>query len=284
MERILNDDERIRRAEEIYFRRNNRNVAYSNKKETKSKRYVKDKILFQLLFMLNIAVIIFCVQNRDFIFKSEFLDVVNQYNINVGDKILELTKEVVGISDEETQINSENNEEGVQINDENESKNSQSVNTENTINQDITTEQSSSISEMELDINNLKAYSFINPVEGTITSSFGTRESELQNVTGYHTGIDIAASQDTYIKASMGGIVSLVSDEGDYGNHLKIRCNNVTTVYAHCSKIFVQEGQIVAQGQDIAAVGSTGNSTGPHLHFEIRVDDRYVDPLKILTY
>ena len=61
-----------------------------------------------------------------------------------------------------------------------------------------------------------------------------------------------------------------------------IRCNNVTTLYAHCSNIFVKEGQIVAQGQPIAAVGSTGNSTGPHLHFEIRVDDRFVNPSKVI--
>ena len=84
------------------------------------------------------------------------------------------------------------------------------------------------------------------------------------------------------INASMEGIVELVSKEGDYGKHLKIRCNNVTTLYAHCSNIFVKEGQIVAQGQPIAAVGSTGNSTGPHLHFEIRVDDRFVNPSKVI--
>ena len=82
----------------------------------------------------------------------------------------------------------------------------------------------------------------------------------------------------------MEGIVTLVSNEGDYGKHIKIRCNNVTTLYAHCSEIFVKEGQIVAQGQEIGAVGSTGNSTGPHLHFEIRVDDRFVDPLQILSF
>ena len=68
------------------------------------------------------------------------------------------------------------------------------------------------------------------------------------------------------------------------GNHIKIRLNNVTTLYAHCSKIYVHEGQIVAVGQEIAEVGSTGNSTGPHLHFEIRVDDRYIDPTRIIEF
>lgn len=82
----------------------------------------------------------------------------------------------------------------------------------------------------------------------------------------------------------MQGIVELVSSEGDYGKHIKIRCNNITTLYAHCSKIYVKEGQIVAQGERIAAVGSTGNSTGPHLHFEIRVNDRFVDPARIIDF
>ena len=82
----------------------------------------------------------------------------------------------------------------------------------------------------------------------------------------------------------MEGIVEQVSNEGDYGNHIKIRCNNVYTLYAHCSKIFVKEGQIVARGQKIASVGNTGNSTGPHLHFEIRVEDRFIDPAKIVSF
>ena len=82
----------------------------------------------------------------------------------------------------------------------------------------------------------------------------------------------------------MEGIVELVSSIGDYGKHMKIRCNNVTTLYAHCLSISVKEGQIVAQGQEIGKVGSTGNSTGPHLHFEIRVEDRFVDPSKIVIF
>lgn len=275
MERILNEDEKIRKAEEIYFRRNNKNISYENKENLKSKKYIKNKILLELLVMIDIAIIVFCVQNRNFIFTKEFLDTVNQYNINISEKILEITKKTLGNEDnvnEQEIIKEEKiNENNVQ---------NETIQEENTIQ-----EQSSSISEMQLDIENLKAaYSFIKPVEGVVTSIFGARESEYQNISGYHTGIDIAAEKNTYIKASMGGIVTLVSNEGDYGKHLKIRCNNVTTLYAHCSKIFVKEGQIVAQGQDIGAVGSTGNSTGPHLHFEIRVDDRFVDPAQIILF
>ena len=81
----------------------------------------------------------------------------------------------------------------------------------------------------------------------------------------------------------MQGIVDDVSSVGDYGNHIKIRCNNVTTLYAHLDKILVTKGQIVSQGQTIGTVGSTGNSTGPHLHFEIRIDDRFINPERILN-
>ena len=66
------------------------------------------------------------------------------------------------------------------------------------------------------------------------------------------------------------------------GNHLKIQINDVVVIYAHCKTLYVQQGDYVTQGQAIAEVGSTGNSTGPHLHFEIRKEDRLVDPQLIL--
>ena len=76
------------------------------------------------------------------------------------------------------------------------------------------------------DIENLKnIYSFINPLRGIVSSGFGERESKYQNVSGYHKGIDIAADKGTNILASTEGIVTLVSNEGDYGKHIKIRLN-----------------------------------------------------------
>ena len=71
---------------------------------------------------------------------------------------------------------------------------------------------------------------------------------------------------------------------GDLGNHFKIVNDNVTTVYAHCKTIYVKEGEPIAQGESIGEVGSTGNSTGPHLHFEIRKENRYVDPDLVLKF
>lgn len=289
MERILNDDERIRRAEEIYFRRNNR-VSTRKNANIKPKDSLKNKMLFNLLVMFNLAVIVFAIQNKDDIFKTEFLEKINNYNFSIGIKIKEFLKngEISNNEDieivENEEVNSTNDE---IINQENinEDGNNQEANNEENVNENLE-EKVSSISEMEIDINNLKsAYSFIKPLSNyQVSSGFGARESEYQNVSGYHTGIDLAAESGTTINATMEGIVDLVSKEGDYGKHIKIRSNNVTTLYAHCSKILVKEGQIVAQGQPIAEVGSTGNSTGPHLHFEIRVDSRFVDPSKIIEF
>lgn len=82
----------------------------------------------------------------------------------------------------------------------------------------------------------------------------------------------------------MDGIVELASSEGDYGNHLKITNNDVMTLYAHCKKLYVSEGDVIKQGQQIAEVGATGNVTGSHLHFEIRKEGRYVNPEYILSF
>ena len=289
MERILNDDEKIRKAEEIYYRRNNQNISMRNRQEEKKVSTVRDRILLQLLVMIDIAIIVFCVQNKDFIFTKEFLEVVNDYNDKASSKVVEFfsgiwndNKEVINNENVENIVDNQANEENI----DSKSQENQENNNQNQSVEDVKLEvDSSSLSEMELDIQNLKtSYSFIKPIEGIISSGFGARESEYQNVTGYHKGIDIAANSGTPIKASMEGIVEEISSQGDYGNHLKIRNNNVVTLYAHCSKVYVQEGQFVSQNQEIASVGSTGNSTGPHLHFEIRVDDRLVDPAQIITF
>ena len=284
MEKILNDEEKIRRAEEIYFRRNGHEEV-KRKRNDKKTINVKHKILLDLLIMFNLTILVFCVQNKDYIFTKEFIGKMDEYNSNASGKILNVLNSFFREEEEnenkinEKDENESNIEDGNSILEESNRivENKESSNEfENTI---------SSINEMEMDIKNLKiAYKFVNPLKGTVSSRFGARESKYQNVTGYHTGVDIAANLETPILASMQGIVELVSSEGDYGNHVKIRCNNVYTLYAHCSKIFVEEGQIVAEGQKIASVGSTGNSTGPHLHFEIRVEDRFVDPTRIINF
>ena len=126
--------------------------------------------------------------------------------------------------------------------------------------------------------------SFIKPLQGTITSVFGWRNPTVSTVSKYHTGIDIAANKGTDIISATDGKVILSSSQGAYGNHLKIQIEDVIIIYAHCLSLNVKEGAEINQGQIIAKVGSTGNSTGPHLHFEIRREDRYVNPDLILDF
>lgn len=107
----------------------------------------------------------------------------------------------------------------------------------------------------------------VTPVSGVITSRFGNRES----IRSYgHTGLDIGAPKGTKIKAAASGTVIFAGTSGGYGKVVKIsHGSGIKTYYAHCSKLYVKEGQKVNAGDVIAAVGSTGNSTGNHLHFEV---------------
>lgn len=118
------------------------------------------------------------------------------------------------------------------------------------------------------------------PVAGSITSRYGA-SSRIRKST--HTGLDISAVKGTDIKVVADGIVTYASYNGSYGNLVKVNHGNgVETWYAHTSKMYVKLGDTVKAGDVIAAVGSTGNSTGPHLHLEIRVNGEHVNPQKYL--
>ena len=121
-------------------------------------------------------------------------------------------------------------------------------------------------------------YFSVKPVTGNITSRFGAIESIRDHA---HKGMDIAAPNGTPIKAAAEGTIKYAGWMGGYGNLVIIsHGNGVETYYGHCSKIYVKKGQEVTAGDTIAAVGSTGYSTGNHLHFEIRKDGTQVNPQK----
>ena len=116
----------------------------------------------------------------------------------------------------------------------------------------------------------------IKPITGTITSRFGSVSSIRS---GAHTGLDISSPTGTPVKAAASGTVIWAGYKGSLGNLVVVsHSNGVQTYYGHCSKIYVSSGQSISQGQTISAVGSTGNSTGPHLHFEIRVNGVAYNP------
>ena len=123
-------------------------------------------------------------------------------------------------------------------------------------------------------------YLEVTPVSGIITSRFGNRESIRSHG---HTGLDIAAPAGTPIKATADGKVTFSGYSGGYGYVVKMsHGNGIQTIYGHCSKLYVSAGEKVEAGEVIAAVGSTGNSTGNHLHFEVRVNGQEVNPQNYL--
>jgi len=115
------------------------------------------------------------------------------------------------------------------------------------------------------------------PSRGDISSSFGTRWGKM------HEGIDIAANFGSTISAALDGTVNYAAWEEGYGNVIKIdNGSGIETTYAHCSVIMVKKGEVVKRGIKIGEVGSTGHSTGPHLHFEVRINGKAINPEKYI--
>lgn len=300
MERTMTVEERIRRAEEIYERRkrNEGLTVVHEEKDKKEKHEKKDikllrKMIIQLLVCICIYLVIYTIQNQQYIFSEDFINKVNEiisYDIDFR-KLYEDSKNyVMGIFHKENE--SQNSNEGQNQNEKsNETKVTENTEMNNGIGGAIEenaegteqVEETQSLSQEEQDILDVKnTTSFIKPVEGTISSIYGYRETATGSVPKDHTGTDIAATTGTKIKSATDGQVVLASEEGDYGKHIKVQIGEVSIIYAHCNSLYVKEGDMVTQGQEIAEVGSTGNSTGPHLHFEIRISERTVDPQKIL--
>jgi murein DD-endopeptidase MepM/ murein hydrolase activator NlpD len=123
------------------------------------------------------------------------------------------------------------------------------------------------------------------PVPGShLGSPFGFRIDPITGRSALHTGLDFQADPGTPILAAAGGVVVVQEYHGAYGNMVEIdHGNGLITRYAHASATFVKKGDLVKRGQKIAAVGSTGRSTGPHLHFEVLADGTPQDPQKFLT-
>jgi murein DD-endopeptidase MepM/ murein hydrolase activator NlpD len=122
------------------------------------------------------------------------------------------------------------------------------------------------------------------PVDGPVGSGFGFRTDPITGRPALHTGLDFSADLGTPILAAAGGMVASTDYHPQYGNLLEIdHGNGLTTRYAHTQRILVKVGDLVKRGQQVALVGNTGRSTGPHLHFEVQVDGSMQDPTKFLT-
>lgn len=274
MERTATVEERIRRAEQIYARRQgleskeitiNRN---KNKQEKKDIKLLK-KMVIQIIICILIAVPIYVIQNHSYPFSDDCINKIKEvlsydtnfvelYNIGKN-KIRDIYKSI--FKTKETK-NQESNQEQ-KTSEHQEQTQEQNENVQNGIG-GATEEkaENAELSQTEQDILKTKeTTTFVKPIEGTITSKFGQRDTATGKVPKHHTGTDIAANIGTKIKAATEGEVVLASKEGDYGKHLKIQIGEVSIIYAHCNNLYVKQGDKVTQGQEIAEVGTTGNST-----------------------
>lgn len=136
-----------------------------------------------------------------------------------------------------------------------------------------------------LSSNKLAVNEMCMPIASTnVTSEFGYRTNPITGNYAMHSGIDIGANTGDKIYAALGGTVVKAKESYDYGRFVTIdHGDGLVTIYAHCSKLLVEVGDKVEKGQVIALAGSTGWSTGPHLHFEIRVNGIRIDPQYYLT-
>lgn len=317
MEKVISAEERIRRAEEIYNRRRMQNgvrVSTSNvNSKTKVEYSLFKKMILQILICLLIYFSFYLIKNSNYIFSEEIINKTKNflsYDINLNSVYAKLEEYYNNnlkafIEKQEDQDIVEENS-SIQTNEilENETPTSEILVDENNVEQtgigggeegtelleneiletSADEEQTQNLSQMEIDANEIKSkYSFILPLKGVVSSRFGPR-TPTEIVSANHAGIDIASDEGTIFVAAMDGTVTFVSSEGGYGNHIYIEKDDVITLYAHCKTIYLKEGDIVSQGQQIGEVGSTGNATGPHLHFEIRKSNRLVNPEYILTF
>jgi len=319
LERIATAEERIRRAEEIYQRRRQRRdikVPTSNFSSNNKIEYgMFKKLALQIIICILIYFIFYLIKNSNYIFSEAVLNKTREflsYDINFAQVYSGFQeyydnnlKHILYVDEEENKentniVNNEVNDENTNTNVNEEVSNEQTeggigggeegIELLNNITEEVSADETADIkneeplSQMEIDANYIKEnYNLILPLKGTVTSRFGPR-TPTQIVSANHAGIDIGVNEGTVFIASMEGTVLEVSSEGGYGNHVYIQKGDVITLYAHCKTIYVKNGDTIVQGQQVGEVGSTGNATGPHLHFEIRRSDRVVNPEYILTF
>ena len=293
MERTMTVEEKIRRAEEIYARRqagsSTKTATVNINTNTKKDLKLLKKMIIQIIISLLIYFTIYIIQNNNYIFSQDFINKAKEilsYDINFQ-ATYENLKQYITNFNNKNQNNSAigGANETIETNDKliQNQENQQVDNPTESTNEHQTSNNEQELSEEEQQINKIKSTTtFIKPIEGTISSKYGQREPTTATVPKNHTGVDIAANMGTKIKSATSGEVVLASEEGDYGKHLKIQIGEVSIIYAHCNNLYVKQGDKIEQGQEIAEVGSTGNSTGPHLHFEIRLSEKTIDPQKIL--
>ena len=322
MERTLSDYEKIKKAEEIYIRRKMQGVGgvrvasptLESGRVQKKRLSSVTKMVLQICICVVLYFIVYLVQNSNYIFSEQFIEKTREllnYDINFSEQIENIKnyfennfKGFVAPATIENQTEEQNTEE------QNVEQQEEIPNEENDVEDEQVETMSEAVetsavggsevdvlgavdttgeetheekSQMELDAEYIRNnYNLGLPLKlkGEVTSPYGEREVEPK----FHVGTDIGVNTGTDILAAEDGVATLVSTTGDYGKHIKITSGDLVTLYAHCSTLNVTEGQSIKKGDKIAEVGQTGNATGPHLHFEIIFQGRYVDPQMLLNF
>ena len=270
-------------------------------------------MILQIAICLVIYFIFYLVQNSNYVFSVEIINKTKEilsYDINIEEIYTNIINGINSFSND--LVNDTNDTENTINEEENQESNTVDTDMQNTVGvaklasitiENITLAQNSHEREQTIENNNeqasneetknqenltdeeyIKTFNLVKPIEGIVSSEFGIRNVDNPIVSKNHMGIDIAANTGTEIKSAMDGEVTISSTEGSYGYHIQVTNNDVSTMYAHCSKLFVNVGDNVTKGQVIAEVGSTGNSTNPHLHFEIKRGNNYINPRDILEF
>lgn len=309
MERTLSQEERIRRAEEIYYRRklNNSDVRMPSSQvrdKTEKRQFsLYRKMVIQILLCVLIYLVFSLIKEANYLFSENVISKTKEFlsqDINfevISSRVNEFwqnnkDKFSIFTNNEEQNVNNEHNTnvENINQNTENNTSQNEQANNETTgiggasSTENNQVDENTKKSQMEIDAEYIKKnFELQLPVKAKVTSAYGKRESD-EIVSADHSGIDLGVVVGTTVLVAMEGTVTVVSNEGEYGTHVKIVNKDVTTIYAHCSKILVKKGAKIKKGQKIALSGNTGNTTGPHLHFEIRRDERTVNPALILNF
>ena len=309
MERTLSQEERIRRAEEIYYRRklNNSDVRMPSSQvrdKTEKRQFsLYRKMAIQILLCVLIYLVFSLIKEANYLFSENVISKTKEFlsqDINfevISSRVNEFwqnnkDKFSIFTNNEEQNVNNEHNTnvENINQNTENNTSQNEQANNETTgiggasSTENNQVDENTKKSQMEIDAEYIKKnFELQLPVKAKVTSAYGKRESD-EIVSADHSGIDLGVVVGTTVLAAMEGTVTVVSNEGEYGTHVKIVNKDVTTIYAHWSKILVKKGAKIKKGQKIALSGNTGNTTGPHLHFEIRRDERTVNPALVLNF
>lgn len=291
----------------------NRDNEKENVKNIDKKRKKKQKLLIQSLTVTTLVIIISAIKyfNMETIKNSKFSkNIINEFNennsfseikkgtINVSNKVYKViapiipediidyvnnkSKKSINIYDEEKNKLKVYEEKEFEKEDKDKEKLKEGIGSSQDEDKIITA--LSSINTEDDIIQKVKSskIKFVVPVKGTVSSSFGAREEIFEGIGTFHTGVDIAADKGIEVISSTEGTVIVATYNKYNGNYIEITNGKITTKYCHMDKLLVKEGKKVKIGEKIGLVGSTGLSTGPHLHFEILYDGIKVNPQKVI--